>query len=309
MNTDIRVAVSFRGHRKRKRLQMLCGPEGVLCLLDLWIGVAQSNPTGMLRAWDEHDLAFEAGWTGDPKLFEQALVECRFIEHLEGEPGYRLHDWEKHQGYAIHAEARTEKARKAAEARWGKTEKQKDNARSMQVALPQASSSNAPSPNPNPTPIVLKDRDDKAESSTKSTTKPAPKTKRFIQPTLEEVAAYCQERKNDVNPQRWIDHYTSNGWRVGKNPMRDWKAAVRTWEKDGKDKNHGDTMQPRNVTEALVVQGDQIARALNEFDRQKHAGPDDREASGLLMEHPVSRGEIHQRAVGQAIDRIPRGPG
>lgn len=56
---------------------------------------------------------------------------------------------------------------------------------------------------------------------------------RFTPPTLEEVTAYCQERKNNVDPQRWLGHYQSNGWRVGKNPMKDWKAAVRTWERSG----------------------------------------------------------------------------
>lgn len=58
---------------------------------------------------------------------------------------------------------------------------------------------------------------------------------RFISPSVEEVAAYCQERGNQVDPQRFVDYYTANGWRVGKNPMKDWKAAVRTWEKNGYD--------------------------------------------------------------------------
>lgn len=53
---------------------------------------------------------------------------------------------------------------------------------------------------------------------------------RFTPPTLQEVQAYCTERKNTVNPERWLAHYEANGWRVGKNPMKDWKAAVRTWE-------------------------------------------------------------------------------
>lgn len=51
------------------------------------------------------------------------------------------------------------------------------------------------------------------------------------QPTLEEVKAYCQERGNKVDAERWFDHYTANGWKVGKNPMQDWKASVRTWER------------------------------------------------------------------------------
>lgn len=58
-----------------------------------------------------------------------------------------------------------------------------------------------------------------------------PTRTRFKPPTLDEVKAYCRERQNDVNPEKFIDHYTSNGWKVGKNPMKDWKAAVRTWER------------------------------------------------------------------------------
>ena len=55
---------------------------------------------------------------------------------------------------------------------------------------------------------------------------------KFKIPTLEEITAYCLDRKNKVNPQQFFDYYTSNGWRVGKNAMKDWKAAVRTWEKN-----------------------------------------------------------------------------
>ena len=55
---------------------------------------------------------------------------------------------------------------------------------------------------------------------------------RFTPPTLEEVTAYCEERKNDIDPEAFIDHYTGNGWKVGKNPMKDWRAAVRQWERN-----------------------------------------------------------------------------
>lgn len=57
--------------------------------------------------------------------------------------------------------------------------------------------------------------------------------KRFTPPTLDEVQAYCSERHNNVDPQRFIDYYESNGWRVGRNAMKDWKAAVRSWERNG----------------------------------------------------------------------------
>ena len=54
--------------------------------------------------------------------------------------------------------------------------------------------------------------------------------KRFKKPTLEEIIAYCKERNNNVDPQRFYDFYESKGWRVGNQPMKDWKACVRTWE-------------------------------------------------------------------------------
>jgi len=62
------------------------------------------------------------------------------------------------------------------------------------------------------------------------------KSKKFIKPTIEEIKSYCLERKNSVNPNKFYDYYESNGWKVGKNPMKDWKAAVRTWEQNAKTK-------------------------------------------------------------------------
>ena len=54
---------------------------------------------------------------------------------------------------------------------------------------------------------------------------------RFAPPTLEEVTAYCRERGNKVDPQKFIDFYESKGWMIGKNKMKSWQAAVRTWER------------------------------------------------------------------------------
>lgn len=59
--------------------------------------------------------------------------------------------------------------------------------------------------------------------------------KRFQKPTVGEIDAYCKERGNGVDPQRFFDYYESKGWVVGKSPMKDWKAAVRTWERQDKD--------------------------------------------------------------------------
>ena len=63
---------------------------------------------------------------------------------------------------------------------------------------------------------------------------------KFIKPTLKEIQRYCEERHNKVSSQRFYDHYESNGWRVGRNPMKDWKAAVRTWEKTNFNSSNSD---------------------------------------------------------------------
>lgn len=56
-------------------------------------------------------------------------------------------------------------------------------------------------------------------------------SKAFRRPTVQQVEEYCQERNNSIDAQSFVDFYDSKGWVVGKSPMKDWKAAVRTWEK------------------------------------------------------------------------------
>lgn len=87
---------------------------------------------------------------------------------------------------------------------------------------------------------VIKERD---RGMGEEETNPKPKPKKNMPPTLEDVKAYCTERQNNVDPERFIDYYDSNGWMVGKNKMKDWKAAVRTWERNnygaGNSNNRG----------------------------------------------------------------------
>jgi len=69
--------------------------------------------------------------------------------------------------------------------------------------------------------------------------------KGFVKPKFEEISEYCKQRKNAVNAQSFLDHYESKGWMIGKNKMKDWKAAVRTWESraNGKSNNNLSTGQ------------------------------------------------------------------
>ena len=96
--------------------------------------------------------------------------------------------------------------------------------------------------------VVEEEREEEKKESKKKET-----ASRFTPPTIEEVRAYCEERGNNVSPERFIDYYSSIGWKVGKNSMKDWKAAVRTWErKDTQPQAQGKTPQKT----VLIWQGD-----------------------------------------------------
>lgn len=60
---------------------------------------------------------------------------------------------------------------------------------------------------------------------------PKSKATRFVKPTLEEIDKYCRSRGNNIDARKFFDYYESNGWKVGKNSMKSWEAAVRTWER------------------------------------------------------------------------------
>lgn len=90
-----------------------------------------------------------------------------------------------------------------------------------------------------------------SESESKSEARViAEKTKpsRFHKPSVEEIQAYCTERGNGLDAERFFDYYETRGWMVGKSSMKDWKAAVRTWEKNERREPHGtsDSSAPRD---------------------------------------------------------------
>ena len=88
------------------------------------------------------------------------------------------------------------------------------------------------------------------------------KPKRFVPPTYEEVQAYCEERNNDVDPQRFVDFYKSKNWMVGRTKMVDWKACVRTWER----KNNGRPVSSFNVGTPYGTGGNEFTRLLNQME-------------------------------------------
>jgi len=83
---------------------------------------------------------------------------------------------------------------------------------------------------------------------------------RFAPPTLEEVKAYCQERGNKVDAERFIDFYESKGWMIGKNKMKSWKAAVRTWERESAG------AEPRRRDRNTLKNYDETQRAVTDVE-------------------------------------------
>ena len=78
-----------------------------------------------------------------------------------------------------------------------------------------------------------------------------PKRKNFVKPTVEEIAAFCKEKNININVNKFFLHYESNGWHVGKTPMKSWKAAVQKWAENNYDNNKATgTMWANNSTDA-----------------------------------------------------------
>ena len=79
----------------------------------------------------------------------------------------------------------------------------------------------------------------------------------FKPPTVEDVRSYCVERGNSVDPQSFVDFYESKGWMIGKNKMKDWKAAVRTWE--------------RSETKTRLGETAKLTKDNNNFERRRYS--------------------------------------
>lgn len=90
----------------------------------------------------------------------------------------------------------------------------------------------------------------KKEDIDKNKNKNKSSSKKFVPPTLDEVEDYINEKGYSISASKFIDYYTSNGWKVGKNPMKDWKAAVRSWAHNNYD---SDKKQVKSFAEMAMA--------------------------------------------------------
>lgn len=89
------------------------------------------------------------------------------------------------------------------------------------------------------------DKEKDTDTDTEEDIKKEKIKKKFQKPTIEEIQQYCLEKKYNVDAQYFIDYYESNGWKVGRNPMKDWKATIRTWNQRNKK---GTVFKPKKDT-------------------------------------------------------------
>ena len=88
--------------------------------------------------------------------------------------------------------------------------------------------------------------------------------KKFKKPTLEEVQQYCLERNNNISAEKFIDYYESNGWKVGRNSMKNWKATVRNWEKNQQEKQNNVKTYKSNYE----ISQEALRKAREEFENE-----------------------------------------
>lgn len=92
-------------------------------------------------------------------------------------------------------------------------------------------------------------------------------TKRFVKPTIEEIRMYCIEKGYTFDPEAFFAFYESNGWKVGRNPMKNWKMACTTWAKDKRNNNTNNYGRFKTNSDAF----DESVKESNEFSQKLHS--------------------------------------
>lgn len=166
----------------------------------LWHAALEQQEDGDLSVWSDHFIAESACYDGDAPQFVSLLQKHKWLD------GRILHDWWEYAGRYLEAKYKTSNIEKLA--------KMRDKLTVVSLKTVLEHPKNIP-PNltiPNQPNLTKKE------------------VIRFSPPDILEVSKYCLERKNSVDSNRWHNFYSAKDWMIGKNKMKDWKAAVRTWE-------------------------------------------------------------------------------
>lgn len=197
-------------------------------LESLWHATQHNAPAGDIGKLSNDEIAAELEWSGDANELVEALVEFRWLD-VDDEFRLIVHDWSDHVPASLSNAFKGHKklfADVVAKQRAKQPAKQPAKQVSSNLLSNPLSTLHPNLTIPNRTVPI-----DAGASEPPIAAQSAPRGN-FKQPTVEEVEAYCDERDNAVDAQAFVDHYESNGWKVGRVAMKDWKASVRTWERN-----------------------------------------------------------------------------
>jgi len=172
--------------------------------------------------------------------FADAMVAVGWLEEVAG--GVVFVNFDRHNGET--AKKRAQTAKRVKKSRDGVTQMKRE--------------CNAESVTESATSALPEKRREESKDTASAVSKCSPENRRFEKPTVADVAAYCGERQNAVDPQAFVDFYESKGWKIGNQPMKNWKAAVRTWERSA----NGITGRNHQPATAGGREGERIQRTL-----------------------------------------------
>lgn len=144
---DFRVKTGWFSHPKRRKLIRRLDYAGESALFALWGHTADNKPDGILNGYTSEDIADAAQWDGEPERLTDVLCELHLIDKTEN--GFEVHDWGEHNGWAATSKQRSDKARRAAEKKWGDAKKQNEQCPNQKGQK----NKNAPYPSPSPSPL------------------------------------------------------------------------------------------------------------------------------------------------------------
>lgn len=213
----LNVDLDYFDHPKTIKLIGLLGPGTAEIPIRLWCRTGKfHSKDGCLDGFTDQAIEVFVGWHGKPGQCVDALVKTGFLEKLENT--YLVVDWREHNGHLWTLKKRN---KKVAQNRWKRL---RQNVSDTQSAVDTSGKN-----------VVDHELNSGVPLSSPFLTTPIPsKSRGWTPPTLDEVKSYCRERigegKAPVNSEAWYSHYESNGWMVGKNKMKNWKAAICSWE-------------------------------------------------------------------------------
>lgn len=224
MSLYVRVFNNFYTHRKTARLRGILGNDALWIPPRLWAYAAENQPDGRFIEYTAKELAMLIGYSGNASRMLQALLDVGF---MDADP-LAIHDWHEHNGYH---KSYAERASKAAAARWNKPPSDSPELKVPDKTVPDLKgkeTSNASS-------ILEASNRQRTviEPSVQPSLVTVPASTRFKKPTLDEIKFACAKAGlPEAEAERFHNYYESNGWRVGKNPMRSWSHAIGNWKKN-----------------------------------------------------------------------------